>query len=93
MTPEEKTKFEEMEARIKKLESTENEMAYQGVIRKFIKRMPNVPDTAVDRLITITIGAGGGSDTEQILDYPDYWFEVEFNGSLYWVPLYNVTRT
>lgn len=79
----EQLEIQALKQRIEALESGQNISANKLMMEYFIKNITDVTDADVDRTISITIGAGGGTDTEQILDYPDKWIEFRYNGEIF----------
>lgn len=80
----------ELEQRVSMLEKNENNSAFQAVLNRIITGVTDVNDGDVARDVNVTIGEG--SDTIQVLDYPDKWLRVQFNGKTYRVPAYLETE-
>lgn len=84
MSPE----LEQLQRRVEALERIENNDAYTRHINRLIQRAENVVDADIDR--SITVGVDGG--TFAVLDYPDKFLRVQYNGKLYLVPAYLIDR-
>lgn len=84
MTPEEKLQFEEMQTRIKDLEENLNIRATDLIISSLIKRTTTVDYTDVNN----ALGSSGGPT----FDFPDLWLEIMYQGTLYRLPAYLLSR-
>lgn len=88
-----KNRIDELEKRLKLLEEAKNVNALKYWREAIIGQPKGANDAAVDTTLSITIGAGGGTDTEQILDFPDGFIElIKPNGDRVLVPTYNLSR-
>lgn len=91
MPPENRTTDErlaELERRLKAVENAENPPFVDSVKdRTFVKA--SAVDTSEEKeTISITIGAGGGTDTADVFAFPDEWIHLERNGKIYKIPTY-----
>lgn len=86
-------RLEQLEKRVKELEEVRNLGFVKRIREEIIGQPSGANDGAVDTTLSITIGAGGGTDTEQILDFPDGFIEViRPSGERVLVPTYNKSR-
>lgn len=89
MTPEEKQKLEYLEKEIKDIKMGLNIDIAAGLERNLantflnVRQRSDVTNSNVKVTKTVTIGAGGGSDTVDILDFPDRWIYVYLDGKLH----------
>lgn len=88
-----KNRIDELEKRLKLLEEARNPNALKYWREAIVGQPKGANDGAVDATISITIGAGGGTDTEQVLDFPDGFIEIiKPNGDRVLVPTYDLSR-
>ncbi len=86
-------KIKELEKRIKALEDMENINFIKRLREQVFGQPSSSNDTAVDTTISITIGAGGGTDTADVLDFPDGFLEaIRPNGDRVLIPTYLKSR-
>lgn len=81
-----------IEERVTKLENNENNNTFQKVVNRLIQDVTDVDDDTVTVTVsdTVTIPSGGGSDTVNIdvIDFPDKWLRILYNGRTYRIPAY-----
>lgn len=93
MTPQERLQFEDLKRRVRELEEVRNLNAYKTFVDRLIKKRGTVDTTnqtgtenSTNKIMldnTITIAAGGGSQTITTLDAPDHFIELDYNGKIY----------
>ena len=78
--------LEQIEKRLQALENVSNGNAYQKLVNTLIQSATDVANAEVE--VDVTVSIGDGSDTIQVLDFPDRWLRVLYNGKTYRVPAY-----
>lgn len=85
--------IKQLEKRIKELEEMRNTDFIKKMREQIFGQPKGANDAAVDVTLSITIGADGGTDTEQILDFPDGFLEaIRPNGDRVLIPTYLKSR-
>ena len=88
MNQEEKRQFEKMKEELALLKSFmpahDKNILFDGY--------KNIDDTDLERTISITIGGMGGTDTAEVLDYPDDMILMRYNGKIGRIAWWDETR-
>lgn len=93
MTPQERAQFEQMKRDIELLKRVDDIDNIKFLKEKLIGQKVGANDSAVQGQVSITIGAGGGTDTDDVLDYPDGFLKTILqDGSLVYIPYYLGSR-
>ena len=86
---------EELQRRVKALESGENNNAIDAVsivtIPKVVEAVTTGSETTNGLLREITVTIGDGSDTIEVLDYPDNILLYKYRGKIYAIPSYDAS--
>jgi len=80
MTPEEKRQFEEMQMKIEQMENSTSLDHVQQMLDILVPSRPEVTDTDVDLVVSVSGGAGGNVT---VLDFPDRWLNFVIDGETY----------
>ena len=105
MKPEEKQQLEDLKRQVKEMQdyilgmsgklefrNTVAKFAKEAVIQQVAEVVRATPDAEIVNTITISIGPDGGSDTADVLAFPDkFVFLRDKDNNIYKVPAYIVT--
>lgn len=86
--------IEELTKRVNDLEQVQNLDSFENFVNllggKFlsVKSVNGDNDNAVDRNISLS----GDAQDITVLAYPDYFYITQFNGTIYYIPLFASTR-
>lgn len=77
-------------SQLEKVENIDNIKLWKEIV---LGRKVGADDPAITTQISVTIGAGGGTSIEDVVDYPDGFLRVKLqDGTLAYLPYYNGAR-
>lgn len=79
---------EELDKRITALEKVQNNQMYSLFINRLIQNV----DPVVDANLYLNIALSGNAEAIDVLDFPDKFLRVQYNGKTYLVPAYLIDR-
>lgn len=79
---------QDLEQRITELEQGQNINSIERILQYLVVDTPNTVDASVTLTVTDTVGPDGGTVSLDVLDFPDKWFRVRYNGEIYRLAAY-----
>jgi hypothetical protein len=77
------SEIEQLRKRVEALEKVQNREAYSTLVNLLIQTATDVTDADVSVTVSDSVGEDGGTVSFNILDFPDKWLRVLYNGRVY----------
>lgn len=97
MTPEERQQMNEMQRtiedlkiQVESLQTMNNIDAIQNIKERIVRRRADVDTSGTPATNGILREISTAGSTADVLDYPDDFIEIDYNGRIYKVPSYDV---
>lgn len=83
-------KLTERVNQLERVENIDNIKLWKEIV---LGRKVGADDPAITTQVSITIGAGGGTSTDDVVDYPDGFLKIKLqDGTLAYIPYYEGSR-